>query len=362
MSAQTPVTNREDVLREKRGQGLAARDAVRRDGDSFLVSNLSLHRSHHRGATGYRVSRAASGRAICTCAEFELEAGGNPTFRCEHIHAVKQWQKKQLERQAAPQHESDATSKAGQPDVESPQILESESSSGDENVAPFEKGKRKMRKNEIEAQLNGQAEGLSEEANVASERRLAKAEMVETQLIPDELKHSASEERPEAAPGEFVKVLRQLRQPLDAKLIRAREGWTDRRGRKHMVEYIEWHTVADILDRTFPSWSHRVQSITQIGVTVAVVASITIGDVTREGVGTGECDSETGIKKAEHDALKRAAVKFGIARELYQRETEVIETEGGGIVSSRTGRPEKSGGDTHRLSAHWGYHSRPLFS
>ncbi len=33
-------------------------------------------------------------------------------------------------------------------------------------------------------------------------------------------------------------------------------------------------------------------------------------------------DTETGIKKAEHDALKRAAVKFGIARDLYQREGE----------------------------------------
>ncbi|MGH9943447.1 MAG: hypothetical protein ACRD9R_13955, partial [Pyrinomonadaceae bacterium] len=36
------------------------------------------------------------------------------------------------------------------------------------------------------------------------------------------------------------------------------------------------------------------------------------------------------IKKAEHDALKRAAIKFGIARELYQRESEVIEAEGQG--------------------------------
>jgi hypothetical protein len=47
--------------------------------------------------------------------------------------------------------------------------------------------------------------------------------------------------------------------------------------------------------------------------------------VTREGVGTGRAISETGIKKAEHDALKRAAVKFGIARELYKREFDSIE-------------------------------------
>jgi hypothetical protein len=97
-----------------------------------------------------------------------------------------------------------------------------------------------------------------------------------------------------------------------------------------MVEYVEWHTVADILDRVFPTWSHSVRGIVQIGDMVAVTCAITIGDVTREGVGTGTADNETGIKKAEHDALKRAAIKFGIARELYQRESEVIETQGAG--------------------------------
>jgi len=35
-----------------------------------------------------------------------------------------------------------------------------------------------------------------------------------------------------------------------------------------------------------------------------------------------------GIKKAEHDALKRAAVKFGIARDLYKKESDVIERDG----------------------------------
>lgn len=313
MSAQKPVTNREDEMREKRGQGLAARDGVRRDGDSFVVSSLSLRRGV---TTEYRVSRDASGRVNCTCAEFGLEATANPAFRCEHIHAVKHWQKKQLERPGTPQQHESVTS---QPDVDVAQASKSASSSGDGTLAKFEKGRRGMRTNEIEAQLNGQAEVVSEEANTATVRRSAKAEDSEFQ----------------PAPCEFVKVLRQLRQPIDAKLIRAREGWTDRRGNKHMVEYVEWHTVADILDRTFPSWSHHVQSVTQIGGTVAVVASITIGDVTREGVGTGAGDTETGIKKAEHDALKRAAVKFGIARELYQRESEVIETEGGRAVTGR---------------------------
>jgi hypothetical protein len=126
-------------------------------------------------------------------------------------------------------------------------------------------------------------------------------------------------------PPTFTTLLRILRQPIDPHLIKTREGWTDSQGHAHRVEYVEWHTVADILDRVAPSWSHSVRSLVQVGETVAVTAAITIDGVTREGVGTGLADSETGIKKAEHDALKRAAIKFGIARDLYRRESEVIE-------------------------------------
>lgn len=337
MSAQTSVTNREDEMREKRGQGLAARDAVRRDGDSFLVSSLSLRRGT---ATEYRVSRDANGCVSCTCGEFDLEARTNPAFRCEHIHAVKHWQKKHLERPSASQQHESVTS---QSDVDASQASESAAASGDGKLAEFEKGRRGMRTNEIEAQLNGQEKVSSQEANTAEDRQSAKAEVSEFQ----------------PASCEFVKLLRQLRQPVEAKLIRAREGWTDRRGNKHMVEYVEWHTVADILDRTFPAWSHRVQSITQIGGTVAVVASITIGDVRREGVGTGAGDTETGIKKAEHDALKRAAVKFGIARELYQRESEVIETEGDGIVTGRVNNSFGGGARNNRGKEQEGFRGFP---
>ncbi|MBS1808203.1 MAG: hypothetical protein JST84_08430 [Acidobacteria bacterium] len=120
----------------------------------------------------------------------------------------------------------------------------------------------------------------------------------------------------------FTQTLRSLREPLDARLVKTREGWTDYSGNKHMVEYVEWHTVADILDRQAPTWGHTIKKITQMGETVVVIAAITINGVTREGIGTGNANTETGIKKAEHDALKRAAIKFGIARDLYQRDGE----------------------------------------
>jgi Rad52/22 family double-strand break repair protein len=119
---------------------------------------------------------------------------------------------------------------------------------------------------------------------------------------------------------EFSDLLQQFGAGIRKEEIKQREGWTDRRGQVHYVDYVEWPTVADLLDKLAPTWSHAVRNIVQIGQFVAATAAITINGVTREGVGTGSAESETGIKKAEHDALKRAAIKFGIARDLYRDE------------------------------------------
>jgi hypothetical protein len=118
---------------------------------------------------------------------------------------------------------------------------------------------------------------------------------------------------------EFSATLRELKKHVDPNLVKQREGWRDRNGNVQMVDYVEWHTVADILDEAAPNWAHTVKDIRQIGDLMTVTVAITIDGVTREGIGTGLAQSEVGIKKAEHDALKRAAVKFGIARELYKK-------------------------------------------
>lgn len=127
---------------------------------------------------------------------------------------------------------------------------------------------------------------------------------------------------------DFSSTLRELRKNVDPNLVRQREGWRDRNGNVQMVDYVEWHTVADILDETAPNWAHNIKDIQQIGDIMTVTVAISIDGVTREGIGTGVAHSEMGIKKAEHDALKRAAVKFGIARDLYKREFDAIERAG----------------------------------
>jgi hypothetical protein len=137
----------------------------------------------------------------------------------------------------------------------------------------------------------------------------------------------------------FTTTLRELRKNVDPELVKQREGWRDRNGNTHYVDYVEWHTVADILDENAPNWSHAVKDIRQIGDIFTVTVAITIDGVTREGIGTGTAESELGIKKAEHDALKRAAVKFGIARDLYKKESDTIEREGAVPTPTNDGFP-----------------------
>jgi hypothetical protein len=112
-------------------------------------------------------------------------------------------------------------------------------------------------------------------------------------------------------------ILAALSKPLPESLIKQRVGWRDSRGEERWVDYIDWQTAANILDEVYPEWSHEVRDITVVGDLVAVTAAITIKGITRCGVGVDSALDERGIKGAEHDALKRAAVKFGLARSLY---------------------------------------------
>jgi Rad52/22 family double-strand break repair protein len=319
------------VQRDRRAQSLAAMGMVTREGSRYFVKT-AVARGRQES---HEVWRDEDGRVRCSCAEFErLWAAGDPTFRCEHILAVKHSLAANVATNATSAEKS-ATSESAQ----SPQhgdALEKAKTAAHEPEAYQE-----------DHEMNDEVGrgGFSPPGPGKETAQRAQPEPgaeTETKAIdPDQTKPSQSAQ---IVPLGFATLLRTLRQPIDSRLIKSREGWTDRQGNTHWVEYIEWHTVADILDRVAPDWSHAVRNITQIGDMIAVTAAITIDGVTREGVGTGPADTETGIKKAEHDALKRAAVKFGIARDLYRRESDVVE-ENGGIAPSiaRDPRPKTLG-------------------
>src|SRR5947209_350842 len=345
------VLDKKALMRDKRAQGIAAMGLVTREGDRFRVTTPTL-----RGRrASYEVWRDEAGRVRCTCLEFEEQSATDPRYRCEHILAVKH---------AVLNKNTEAASKQQALEVSAPQAR------GEQNVAAetpntdTQPASEKHVEAAAEAQLraprktprfareqNVQPEVAATETNEVSAVETPKRSLADNQETEElEMTKKATAHVPKAAdeqefitaeeyaehsgaqvvPLSFAKTLSTLKQPIDPRLIKTREGWRDRNGNQHMVEYVEWHTVADLLDRLAPTWSHSVRGIVQIGDMVAVTCAITIDGVTREGVGTGNADNETGIKKAEHDALKRAAIKFGIARELYQRESEIIETQGAG--------------------------------
>jgi hypothetical protein len=346
------VLDKKSLMRDKRAQGIAAMGLVNREGDRFRVTTPTL-----RGRrASYEVWRDEAGLVRCTCLEFEEQSATDPRFRCEHILAVKHAllnknteavTKASAPEPAAPQAQGAATETqaALTPDTETQPATEKRAEAAAEAQlrAPRQTPRFVREQNE-----QPEAEAVAQKPVAeAPQRSLAEHEDTEEQAMSkkqatanvqqpaEEQEFITAEEYAEQAAAPVVSLsfnstLRTLKQPVDPRLVKTREGWTDRNGNKHMVEYVEWHTVADILDRVAPTWSHSVRGIVQIGDMVAVTAAITIDGVTREGVGTGNAENETGIKKAEHDALKRAAIKFGIARELYQRESEVIEREGSG--------------------------------
>jgi hypothetical protein len=310
------------VQRDRRAQSLAAMGLVTREGARYFVKSAAARGRQE----SYEVWRDEGGRVRCSCAEFERLSAGDPAFKCEHILAVKHSLAANVATTAA-RSEKDAASEPIKSPLREDVMERAKTESMD---AKFSVSTPKA--NQEDQEMNDEGKEIAQPAQTESEPKA---------IDSDRTKPPQSAQ---IVPLAFANLLRTLRQSIDPRLIKTREGWTDRQGNTHWVEYIEWHTVADILDRVTPDWSHAVRNITQIGDLVAVTAAITIDGVTREGVGAGAADTETGIKKAEHDALKRAAVKFGIARDLYRRESDVNEDNGGIAPSiARDPRPKTLG-------------------
>ncbi len=331
--------------REKRAKSIAAMGLVNREGEKFRVSTPSL-----RGRqTSYEVWRNEVGKIRCNCLEFEEAAVSDSAFRCEHILAVKYAlvaKNTELATKQPVKVETQVEVKPTQVVKEDKNASESCADSGLRNAdSGFEeKSKIQNPKSKIamsahseqksgevleKAAADGQADKKPAEpsplANTKGNKEMNKENL---QNMPFMTAEEAEDKETANNVLNFTSTLKELRKNVDPELVRQREGWRDRNGNVQMVDYVEWHTVADILDETAPNWSHTVKDMQQIGDIFTVTVAITIDGITREGIGTGLAGSEMGIKKAEHDALKRAAVKFGIARDLYKKESDTIEREG----------------------------------
>lgn len=323
--------------RDKRAKSIAAMGLVNREGDHFSVSTPSLRGKQ----TSYQVRRDETGRIRCNCLEFEEAAVSDSAFRCEHILAVKYALVAKNTEPAVKQPINVSTEievvSADKSATESAQDLGLVNADLGLNKSEIQipetqivskVGEQKNANFSADVSANGQAETVEAKnlqlANTKGNKKMTQTNFKENSLQTEELEVVEKSNNVLT----FTSTLKELRKNVDPNLVKQREGWRDRNGNTHYVDYVEWHTVADILDENAPNWSHTVKDIRQIGDIFTVTVAITIDGVTREGIGTGTAESELGIKKAEHDALKRAAVKFGIARDLYKKESDGIEHAG----------------------------------
>ena len=136
------------------------------------------------------------------------------------------------------------------------------------------------------------------------------------------------------------------------------------------VAYIEANTVRERLDTVVPGeWDLTLEllppmpgapgSVNEDETQVSFKARLQILGVIREDVGTGR-----DYKSAATDAFKRAAVRFGIAHELYSFEQNWVQIDGDGKYAKpledpaaayarrqgRTGRTEAPRGDAPRTN------------
>lgn len=110
------------------------------------------------------------------------------------------------------------------------------------------------------------------------------------------------------------------------------------------VAYVEANTVRERLDSVVPGeWDLTLELLPAIstedgdGAQCSFKARLQILGVIREDVGTGR-----DYKQASTDAFKRAAVRFGIAHELYACEQNWVEMDGDGKYAKPIDDPQQA--------------------
>jgi hypothetical protein len=108
------------------------------------------------------------------------------------------------------------------------------------------------------------------------------------------------------------------------------------------VAYIEANTVRERLDTVVPGeWDLTLDLLPTLvgddadGAQISFKARLQILGVIREDVGTGR-----DYKQASTDAFKRAAVRFGVANELYDYEQNWVEMDGDGKYAKPVEDPQ----------------------
>lgn len=111
--------------------------------------------------------------------------------------------------------------------------------------------------------------------------------------------------------------LKKLGAPFDEKTLGVKvQSLSKDKTKAMLVCYVQHTDVYARLESVDPAWSMEVTSSQRIGDSYFVRVKLTVKGVARENSGDGEDE-----KSATSDAIKRAAMLFGVGRYLYDSET-----------------------------------------
>ena len=152
------------------------------------------------------------------------------------------------------------------------------------------------------------------------------------------------------------RATKMLRRPFTAAAVkwRADAKKPDARGRVRCLVYLDASLVRERLDQVDPGWAASYVALGSTGgdplgvnLHVPIECSLVVGGIMRIGVGQTATKNVTGslIKAAYSDALKRAALEFGVG--AYLRALGTFDVGDGGFWLYRSGpKAGKVGGLT----------------
>ncbi len=126
-------------------------------------------------------------------------------------------------------------------------------------------------------------------------------------------------------------LTKEIRDKLSAEIPQKEISWkpqVERGDRALMVAYVDARWVAERLDDAADGdWSFTWENLGLLGDRITIKGILTVCGVTRQDVGEHMLQDRGNIdpyKSAVSDALKRAAVLFGVGRELYRMESQWV--------------------------------------
>ena len=125
---------------------------------------------------------------------------------------------------------------------------------------------------------------------------------------------------PAEGPRSIKDIVADLSKPVNPRRLKQRQQG----GRT--LDYLPWYQAVRYLDNYAPGWRYEIRSVNQVGDNLVMVVRIVIpcleGEVWREASALEPIQSNgygDAATNAESAALRRAAAKFGLCLNLYDK-------------------------------------------